>query len=114
MENNRIFDKDEVLKRFDGEKEFLAELVEIFINDTPVQFSEIQKAVDNLNGKDLERSAHKLKGAIANFAEKDAFEAALKIEMMGKENRLDGIEVAFDTLVKEVECLVNALREFVE
>ncbi len=114
MEDNRIFDKDVILERFDGEKEFLAELVEIFTNDIPEQFSEIQKAVDNRNGKDLEKSAHKLKGAVANFEEKAAFEAALKIEMMGKENKLDGIEEAYDILVKEVECLVDALRELVE
>ncbi len=114
MENNRTLDKDELLKRFDGEKEFLAELVDIFINDSPEQLSEIQKAVDNRNGKDLEKSAHKLKGAIANFEQKAAFEAALKIEMMGKENRLDGVEEAYGTLVKEVECLVDALKEVVK
>lgn len=114
MENNRIFDKDAILDRFDGEGEFLAELVEIFINDIPAQFSEIQKAVDNRNGKDLEKSAHKLKGAIANFTEKAAFEAALKIEIMGRENRLDEAEEAYNTLVKEVEYLVNALKEFVK
>lgn len=114
MENNRIFDEDAILERFDGEKEFLAELVEIFINDIPAQFSEIQKAVDNRNGKDLEKSAHKLKGAIANFTEKAAFEAALKTEIIGKENRLDEVEEAYNTLVKEVEYLVNALKEFVK
>jgi HPt (histidine-containing phosphotransfer) domain-containing protein len=89
-------------------------LIEIFINDIPAQFSEIQKAVDNRNDKDLEKSAHKLKGAIANFADKDAFEAALKIEMMGRENRLYGVEEAYGTLVKEVEYLVNTLKEFVK
>jgi HPt (histidine-containing phosphotransfer) domain-containing protein len=114
MGNNRTFDKDELLKRFDGEKEFLAELIEIFANDTPEQFSEIQKAVDNRNGKDLEKSAHKLKGAIANFGEKAAFETALQLEMMGRNNRLDGVEEAYDTLVKEIEHLVNELKEFVK
>lgn len=111
MEGNIVFDKDEILKRFDGEKEFLAELVEIFINDIPKQLSEIQKAVNNHNSNDLEKSAHKLKGAIANFAEKAAFEAALKLEMMGRENRLGGVKETYDTLVNEVECLVNALKE---
>ena len=114
MGNNRTFDKDELLKRFDGEKEFLAELIEIFANDTPEQFSKIQKAVDNRNGKDLETSAHKLKGAIANFEQKAAFEAALTIEVMGKENRLDGAEEAYNTLANEVDHLVNALKEFVK
>ncbi len=114
MEDNMAFDKDEILKRFDGEKEFLAELVEIFMHDIPEQLSEIQKAVDNRNSKGLERSAHKLKGAVANFEEKAAFEVALQLEMMGRENKLEGVEEAHDSLMKEVECLVNALKEFVE
>ncbi len=114
METNKVFDKDELLEKFDGEKEFIAELVEIFIDDVPEQFSEIQKAVDNLNSKDLEKSAHKLKGAVSNFGEKAAFETALQLEMMGRENRLDGVEEAYNILRKEVECLVNALKEFVE
>ncbi|MBC8549689.1 MAG: Hpt domain-containing protein [Candidatus Brocadiales bacterium] len=109
-----VFDKDEILKRFDGDKEFLAELVGIFINDIPKQLSEIKEAVDNLNSKDLEKSAHKLKGAIANFEEEAALEAALKLEMMGRENRLDGVKDAYDILVKEAEYLVNALKKFVE
>ncbi len=114
MENNRAFDKDEVLKRFDEDKDFLSELVEIFINDAPEQLSEIQKAVDSHNDEEIQKSAHKLKGAISNFEEKEAYEVALKIETMGRNNRLDGVEEAYDTLVKEVEYLLNALREFVE
>ncbi|MCR4289630.1 MAG: Hpt domain-containing protein [Candidatus Scalindua sp.] len=114
MESNKVFDKDEILKRFDGEKEFLTELIEIFINDIQEQLSGIKEAVDNRNSKDLERSAHKLKGAVANFEEKTAFEAALQLEIMGKESKLDEAEEAYDTLMKEVECLVNSLKEFVE
>ncbi len=114
MEDNIEFDKDEILKRFDGDEEFLAELVEIFINDIPEQLSRIKEAVDNRDSKDLEKSAHKLKGAVANFVENAAFETALQLEMMGRENRLEGVKKAYDTLVKEIECLVNALKEFVE
>ncbi len=114
MEDNIAFDKDEILKRFDGDEGFLTELVEIFINDIPEQLSRIKEAVDNRNSKDLEKSTHKLKGAVANFVENAVFETALKLEMMGRENRLDGAEEAYGTLVKEVECLVNALKEFVE
>ncbi len=114
MEDNRLFDKDEILKDFGGEEEFLAELVEIFINDTPEQLSGLKEAVDSRNSKDLEKMSHKLKGAVANFGEKAAFEAALQLEMMGRENRLDGVKETYDTLVNEVECLVNALKEFIE
>ena len=92
MENNKAFDKDELLERVDGEKEFLAELIEIFINDIPEQLSEIQKAVDNRNSEELEKSAHKLKGAISNFEEKAAFEAALQLEMMGRKTDWTGLK----------------------
>ncbi len=114
MDDNLVFDKDEILKRFDGDEEFLTELVEIFINDIPEQLSRIKEAVDNRNSNDLEKSAHKLKGAVANFVENAVFETALQLEMMGRENRLDGAEEAYGTLMKEVEYLVNALKEFVE
>ena len=114
MEDNKIFDKDEILKRFDGEEEFLAELVKVFIDDIPEQLSGIKKAIDDRNSKNLERSAHKLKGAVANFEERTAFEVALKLEMMGRENRLDVAKGTYDTLTKEVECLVNKLKGFVK
>ncbi len=114
MESKRVFNKDEILKKFDGDEEFLAELIEIFINDIPEQLSVIQKAINNCNSNDLEKSAHKLKGAVANFEEKVTFQAALQLEMMGRENKLDGVEDAYDTLIKEVEYLTNSLKEFVE
>lgn len=112
MENNIAFDKDEILKRFDGDEEFLTEMVGIFISDIPGQLSEIKKAVDNRNSKNLEKSAHKLKGAVANFVENAVFQTALQLEMMGREYRLDGAEEAYGTLEKEVEYLVNVLKEF--
>jgi HPt (histidine-containing phosphotransfer) domain-containing protein len=114
MNGNRVFDKNEILENFDGDEEFFTELVEIFITDTPEQLSEIKEAVDNSKSRDLERSAHKLKGAVANFGEKAAFETAFQLEMMGRECRLDGADEVYDTLVKEIERLVNALKEFVE
>ncbi len=114
MEEKRTFDKDEILKRFDWEKDFLAELVEIFANDVPEQLSKIKENVNNRNGRGLDKSAHKLKGAIANFEEKAAFETALQLEMMGKKNKLDGVEEVYDTLVKEVEYLVKALKETIK
>jgi hypothetical protein len=51
---------------------------------------------------------------VANFGKNATTDTAFKLETMGKENNLDGIEDVFDTLVKDVESLVNALKEFVE
>ncbi len=71
-------------------------------------------AVDSRNSEALEKSAHKLKGAVANFGKNATTETAFKLETMGKENKLDGVEEVYGTLVKDVESLMNALKEFVK
>ena len=114
QENKTVFDKDEALKIIDNDKEFLKELVEIFINDAPEHMSEIKEAVDSRNSEALVKSAHKLKGAVANFGKNATTHTAFKLETMGKENNLDGVEGVYDTMVKNIESLVNALKEFVK
>lgn len=114
QEDKTVFDKDEALKMFEDDVEFLKELVEIFINDAPEHMSEIEEAVDSRNSSDLKKSAHKLKGAVANFGKNATTETAFKLETMGKENNLDGVEEVYGTLVKDVESLMNALKELVK
>ena len=109
-----VFDKDEALKMFDDDVAFLKELVEIFINDAPGHMSEIKEAVDSRNSKALDKSAHKLKGAVANIGKNVTTDTAFKLETMGKESNLDGVEDVFDTLVKDVDDLMNALKKFVK
>lgn len=114
QENKTVFDKDEALKIIDNDNEFLKELVEIIINDVPEHMSEIEEAVNCRNSEALVESAHKLKGAVANFGKNATTDTAFKLETMGRENNLDGVEEVYDTLVKDVENLMNALKEFVE
>ncbi len=114
QEDKIVFDKDAVLKMIEDEEDFLKELAEIFINDVPEHMSEIEKAVNCRNSEALVKSAHKLKGAAANFGKNVTTGTAFNLETMGKENNLDGVEEVYDTLVKDVERLMNALQEFVK
>ena len=57
----------------------------------------------------LQQAAHALKGSIANFAARDAVEAALKLEMMGRRRELSGVEDAYLGLKKEIRRLQRAL-----
>ncbi len=114
QEDKTVFDKDAALKMCEGEEEFLKELAEIIINDAPEHMSEIEEAVNCRNSEALVKSAHKLKGAAANFGKNSTTDTAFKLETMGKENNLYGVEEVYDTLVKDVERLMNALQEFVK
>ncbi len=114
MEDKIVFDKDMALNIIGGDEDLLREIVEIFIIDVPQQISEIKEAVNSRNGDALEKSSHKLKGAVSNFGENATFKTSFKLEVMGKENRFDNIEEVYGTLVKDVECLLNELNKIIK
>ncbi len=114
QEDKTVFDKDVALKMLEGEEEFLRELAEIFINDVPEHMSEIEEAVNCRNSEALVKSAHKLKGAAANFGKNATTDTAFKLETMGRGNNLDSVEEVYGTLVKDIESLVNVMKEFVK
>ena len=59
-------------------------------------------------------NAHRLKGAVRYFSSSQAFDAAYRLENMGKEGTLEDAEDAFSTLQGEIAklmpVLVNYLR----
>ncbi len=114
MEDQIVFDKNNALNIIGGDEEFLREIVEIFLTDALQQMSDIKEAVNSRNGDALEKSSHKLKGAVSNFGENATFKTALKLEIIGKENRTDEAEETYSILVEDVERLFNALNEFIE
>ncbi len=109
MKDKIVFDKSDALKMIEDDEEFLKELAEIFINDAPEQMSAIKEAVISRNNETLEKAAHKLKGAVANFGRNTTTDTASKLEKMAKENKLDGVEEVYSYLVKDIENLINAL-----
>ncbi len=110
MKDKIVFDKSDALKMIEDDEEFLRELAEIFINDVPEQMSEIKEAVISRNNEALEKSAHKLKGAVANFGRNATTDTAFKLERMAKDSKLDGVEEVYSSLVKDIENLMKALN----
>ena len=57
----------EVLARVGGDRELLAEISRLFVDDAPRHLQKIRHALDTHDGESLRRAAHGLKGAAANF-----------------------------------------------
>lgn len=53
--------------RMEGEPDPLAELVDLFLSDTPARISRIEQAFATNNAHDLESAAHSLKGSASNL-----------------------------------------------
>jgi CheY-like chemotaxis protein len=112
MPENKTFNLDQALARLEGDKEIFEEMAKIFLADCPRLMSDVREAIARVDGVALQRAAHAIKGAIGNFAAEAAFEAALKLEMIGRNGGLDQAEEAYKSLEEEIEHLAEALTSF--
>jgi HPt (histidine-containing phosphotransfer) domain-containing protein len=108
-----VLDRDAALERVGGDRELLSEIAKLFLEDYPSNISSIRTAIEQKNAKELERSAHMLKGAVANFAAPGAVEAAFQLEKIGRGGQLDEAWSAFDVLLEEFQRLHPALEALV-
>ena len=109
-----VLDKAELLDRIDQDMEFLAETVEMFNEDGPQILSEIRDALARQDGTALAMSAHTFKGMAANFCAIAAVDAALTLEMIGRNSDFTGAAEALGTLEKEADRLKSALTELLK
>jgi two-component system, sensor histidine kinase and response regulator len=108
------FDQDDVLARVSGDRQLLAELVEVFTQETPRALLEIRRSVDNNDPSRLERAAHRLRGSIMAFGADLAAQAALALEALGRGGVLTGAEGHVMNLEREVHRLIHALGRFTQ
>jgi signal transduction histidine kinase/CheY-like chemotaxis protein/HPt (histidine-containing phosphotransfer) domain-containing protein len=100
----------EVLARVGGDRELLAEISRLFIDDAPRHLASIREALDARNGESLRRAAHGLKGAAANFDADGVVSAARALEEIGRTAEFTAQDAAWQTLTEQTERLINLLR----
>ena len=74
----------QVLARVGGDRELLAEISRLFVDDAPRHLARIRQALDARDGDALLRAAHGLKGAAANFDADAVVAAARALEEIGR------------------------------
>ncbi len=104
-------DWGEALARVEGDTQLLAEMVRLFSEECPRLLSAVRDAVARRDAKALEHAAYALKSSVANFTARGPFEAALKLEMMGRKGDLSHAEEACRWLERQIERLTPTLAE---
>ena len=102
------------LTRVMGERQLLAELAGLFLAECPRWMAEMRAAVAEGNPPRLQLSAHTLKGGVVTFAARAAYEAASRLEKMGRAGDLSAAPEALAALAQEVEHLRPELTALVE
>jgi CheY-like chemotaxis protein len=110
----QTLEQELLLKAFDGDFGFMEEVVEVFLSDYPRLLDDIRRAVRDLDGDLLIRSAHSLKGMLRNFRADAAAEIAYDIEKRGKESDFDHMQAKLASLNDQIAQVDKHLRRMIK
>lgn len=110
---NGVLDEVLLLERVGGDRKALAQLVGIFLGDSPRLMARIRTAVRKRDTHALQAAAHTLKGAVSNFAAPAATDAALRLQQIGAAGDLGEAAAACAALEKELARVRALLASFV-
>jgi HPt (histidine-containing phosphotransfer) domain-containing protein len=84
-------------------------MARIFVSDCPRLISNLRAAISHADPTEIEHAAHELKGCVGNFAADRAFDAAARLEALGRANHLADAAAAAEHIEAELERLTRAL-----
>ena len=103
-------DREQLLQNVDGDAELLREIVELFFESSVEIVQNLRVAVTDENADGVNRTAHQLKGALANVGACAAADAAARLEKLGSGGALAGAGDVLTSLEGELARLAPELR----
>ena len=88
------------------------ELAGLFVAECPVWIGDLRAAIDRGDAAVATRAAHTIKGAVDHWGAAPAFDLALRLERLGRDNKLDKARLLVPDLARVLDQLVPALRAF--
>ena len=104
------FDFEAAQAQFDGDRDFLNELFEIFLQTAPQMLATLRSAAEQLDLHATGEVAHLIKGTVANFCADPSYAAALKLEQICQTKNVDEFSAAHQDLAGEVDRLIDAVK----
>ena len=108
----QVFDHSALVERLGDDLELVTELIELFLEESPMLLADVQHAVDCRDAKAVERSAHRLKGSVGIFGMNATCAAALLMEVLGRKGDLTDADAAYQSLHDELRQLQAELVEW--
>ncbi|HLQ45674.1 MAG TPA: response regulator, partial [Planctomycetaceae bacterium] len=109
-QDNGLIDWKLARKNTGNDAVLLEDLIEIFLAECPHMLAEIRQAVDTSDAGLLRRAAHTLKGSAAVFGAQPVVDAALRLEMMSRENNLASAAEGLERLESRTSGLLRVFE----
>ncbi len=107
------FDADALIVEF-GDEALVAELAELLLTHVDAQLGAVHTAIAEGNAGALKSAAHKIKGGMGTFGAEPVTSAAVALEQLGREGRLDEARRLAETLETEVRALCASARAWLD
>ncbi len=109
--NNSIFDKEDVLKRLNYNKEFYDHLINLFFEHTPKQIEALEKTIQLRDIPEIQRHAHSLKAVAATVGSENLRIEAEKLERIQSNESDEEISKIFNNIKYHYNILLDALKK---
>jgi signal transduction histidine kinase/CheY-like chemotaxis protein/HPt (histidine-containing phosphotransfer) domain-containing protein len=107
-------DRDELMKRIDGDLGLLKKMVDPFVAECPRILGTLRVAIGRQDCPAVERAAHYIKGSVGNFCARSPFDAAFRLERMARSGDLTGAQESYADLEEGLERLKRRLLALVQ
>ena len=106
LNSENVIDWQELENRV-GDKKLIEEMIPVFLNSNIERIELLAEAVKTANAEDIHFLSHAVKGAAASMGAKPLSEAAYKLELAGKESKVEKFESLFENLQTEFGKVKN-------
>ena len=93
-----------------GDKEFMGEIIDTFLEDAPDLVANMRKGVDQGNAADLRLAAHSLKSNSADFGAETLRELCKQAELLGQTGELEGADGLVSRAASAYAVVETALK----
>jgi two-component system, sensor histidine kinase and response regulator len=104
-------DETALLKYAGGDRQMMGELFDVFLADCPGQIQAVRDAVAGADSAALMRASHCLGGSLRVLGAGAATDLMARLEVLGRESRLEGAAALLARLEPELERVRGAARD---
>jgi HPt (histidine-containing phosphotransfer) domain-containing protein len=102
----------ELMTQIGDDLELVTEIVELFLEESPLLLADLRQAIADRDAKAVERAAHRLKHSSGQFGSNPVVVAAVRLEVLGRKGDLADIDSTFRTLQQELQELRTRLSDW--
>ena len=104
-------DLPEVLRRFGGDRDLLAELVKMFVQESELYGQALETALAEASAPNIRREAHTIKGLLATLADAKGQAMAAALERRVGDDDVSELEPAVRALQVRLREVTDFLRQ---